>query len=151
MKTSEMYLRFWSEVLLLCRGRLPRYASTSPTQRHFIQASAGLPGVVYRFSAHASRDDAQVTLGLDRKKPEENLALLNALTRFRAEIDRVYGRPLEWFEAAPGESNCCIRHRFTAVALRDTDPIGWRESQRRLVDSMERLQGTMDPYLLRLR
>jgi Domain of unknown function (DUF4268) len=67
------------------------------------------------------------------------------LKKHRAEIEREFGAPLEWYEPE-GVRLCRVIHEVKAGGYRDEEA-KWPEIQDAIIDAMVRLEKALRPFL----
>jgi len=87
------------------------------------------------------------TTGLGAGRDDDNLRVFNELKARQAEIEAVFGGPLEWQEL-PQSAGCQIR-KVIPGGYR-SPPEQWPEIQTQMVDAMIRLDKAMRPYVNKL-
>jgi hypothetical protein len=106
-------------------------------------------GLAYNYIVrkHAS----SVELYIDRGKggKAENKRIFDTFRQSQAEIETVFGGPLEW-ERLDAKRACRIVRRFETGGYRDPEE-GWPEIQDTMIDAMIRLQKALAPHVAALR
>lgn len=137
---------FWHQTLeALEKAGVDLYENVTPSREHWLNSGSGLGGVHYAMIF--TRDEARVSLVLDRAVKDQNKMLFDLLHARREELEATFGGRLSWrrmddkkmsiIEAAqPFEGH--DRESWTAM-------IAW------LVDHVRRIEKTFDPEIAKLR
>jgi len=144
---AERYLireQFWAKLLVIAKTKTKLHASISPGKHNWIGTSAGKPGLGYNYSL--TKDHSQVELYIDRGKgqEEENLRIFGDLSKSRAEIEEVFGEPLDWQELEESRA-CRIAKRFSGGYRANEDE--WEKIITVMIDTMMNFENAIGPKL----
>lgn len=139
---SLHYQAFWTAMLERAKGRNHRHASRASSRDPWLEASAGVPGVVWVYVVR--RHDARVELYFKRS-PEENERLFDMVAARKDVVEARFGAPLVW-DRLDGRKACRISAPVTAGGYRD--PVErWPDIHDALVDTMLRFEEALGPTL----
>ena len=130
-----LQLEFWRQLLDKAKTKTKLHAKISPRIKNCISVGAGRRGLVFNYVVRM--DDAQVELYIDRGEAEWNKSVFNAFLQHKAEIEELFGGPLDW-QLLPDKRASRIRYVISGYGLKDEDQ--WDELQEQLVDVMIRLE-----------
>jgi hypothetical protein len=141
------YLRreFWAMALEKFRtSQCSLFNNRASSTDHWLAAGSGVSGVP--FELIFSQKDARVQLNISRSDALENTWLFEHLTKYKPQIESVFGAPLDW-RLLPERKSCQIvySHLFDGVN-KDLWPaiIDW------MIDAMNRLEKSIRPTLTEL-
>ncbi len=139
--------RFWSQLLAYSKTQTKLHATISPTRHNWIGTGAGVSGLAYNYSI--TQHEANIELYIDKGKEmdEQNLQIFRQLLEHREEIEKKFGEPLEWQELE-NKRACRIRKTIQG-GYRDPES-EWPEIQKRMVDTMVRLEKALSPHIKKL-
>lgn len=138
--------RFWQALLQVAAKRLSLHANISPTQYHYIQASAGINGMSFQYVVN--QRDSQVLLYIDRGDQSINKALFDALASHRDAIDASFNGPLDW-DRHDQKRASVIRHTLPVGGWQNEDE--WPQIHAAMVDAMARLNKAILPHIPELK
>ena len=146
-REGEMY-RFWSQFLDSSRGKLSLYARVMPGNQTFLNAGAGIGGVVYAFSPmkHAVNIDLYIDRGTGSH--DWNLAVFHQLEASREVIERDFGGPLDWREMKDKQASK-IRTTLEIGGYRDEEE--WPAIFAAMTDTMIRFEKAFAPRIRALK
>lgn len=128
-----MSIEFWTTLLERPLAKNTRFASVHPPgspATHYIQVSAGIPGVWYQITARIGHRRSGPGLYIDLGKGHEsrNIEVFNTLAAQRSAIEAEYERALWWHEVSAKDGGE-IRARYieddSVVGLRTAPPTEW--------------------------
>ena len=140
--------RFWAQLLDRAKERSPLHANISPSQYSYVQTGTGRRGLTLRYitQQHTSDIDLYIDRGTD--SDSENEEIFDRLRQSQAEIEEVFGEPLEW-QGLEGKRACRIVKRFSLGGYQDEEE-RWPEIQDPMIDGMIRLEAALKPHIDRL-
>jgi hypothetical protein len=147
---AERYIireQFWSQLLAYSKTQTKLHATISPSRHNWIATSAGLSGLAYNYSI--TKHEANIELYIDKGKEmeEQNLKIFRQLQQHREAIENNFGGPLDWQELENKRAcRICIR---IPGGYRDPES-EWPDIQKRMVDTMVRLERALTPYIKKL-
>ncbi len=142
---GERHARFWAALQSRAGARLPLHTGYTPPQRNMFVATANFPKVKYRYALH--RRNASVQLYISTGSKKRNKALFDALRARRAEIEAVFGEPLEWQRLNKQQSSCIQK---TVLVAPLADEANWPAAQDALIETMARFETALRPHLAAL-
>jgi hypothetical protein len=139
-------LEFWQQLLEQAKRKTRLHAKISPQTNNWISAGAGKSGVSYYYVIRMT--DADVELYIDRENAEENKHIWDSLFAAKADIERVFGGPLEWLRQDDLRASRIV-YKVSAGGLRDREH--WATIQERMVDAMVRLERALKVHIQELK
>jgi hypothetical protein len=136
---------FWETLLDRARQKTKLYSTLSSTNDNWISFASGKPGLSFLTSIKQHAATAQLVIDRGKDSAVENRTILDHLKKHRAEIEREFGAPLEWYEPE-GVRLCRVIHEIKAGGYRDEEA-KWPEIQDAIIDAMVRLEKALRPYL----
>jgi len=136
---------FWSIVLPLVARAHPRWAGQTASESYWLHTSSGVPGL--RYDLWVRQNDAGCGLYIDAGSGKQawNKAVFDALRANRAEIEDVFGKPLDWWR---------LDHKQSAVLSSIAVTVGykspreqWPEVARKLIEQVLRFEAAIRPHL----
>lgn len=125
------------------------FNTISPTTDTWIGTSAGKRGFQYAYWVTKDSLRAELRIDLGKDANEENLRLFNQLKSNQAEIESLFGGPLEWNEAE-GYRVCIIRKQLSSGGYRNHEE-EWNVIVKEGINTMDRLEKSLKPFLIRLK
>jgi Domain of unknown function (DUF4268) len=135
--------RFWESLLERAREKTALYNTLSPTNDNWIAVSSGNPGISFQTSI--TQHESTVQLVIDRRDVAENQRILDQLKAHKADIEKAFGGPLQWYEPE-GVRLRRIIYEVKAGGYKD-DAAKWPEIQNAIIDGMVRLEKTLRPFI----
>lgn len=104
--TQQRIKRFWAGLLEHAKSKTQRHAKCSPTEQHFLPASARVQihGVKLNYYYYLRADSADVAFDITG---QERKRIFDALQRDRVQIEGRFGSKLSW-DPKEGRSHCRI-------------------------------------------
>ena len=139
---QAVYYYFWTTLLDRARLQTPLHAHISPGKRNVIAASAGKPGLKFRYALH--RRNASVQLYIATPERARNKAIFDTLAAAKSSIEAAFGGPLEW-ERLDGSKASRIKK---TLPLADLDnEANWPDIQAAMIAAMIRLADALRPHI----
>ena len=142
---SGVRQRFWTQLLAGARERTPRYATAQPCSFPWLQASAGVPGIMYSYVIR--KRDCEVGVAIQRLDPDWNGRVFDSLLTCRTEIEGGFGEELLW-DRAEAVTYSYVRHPMAVGGHQIEEK--WPEVQEAMIDAMVRLERAFAPHIARL-
>lgn len=127
---------FWEGIVAIAKAQSSRFASTSPSDDHWLETSADISGVKYHYLAWG--DHCGVRLYIDRKDSAFNRRLFESLEQSRHLIEERYGKALEW-NVKDDRRACYITDDSLEGGIRSPRS-EWPAIQDRLTKAMQRFE-----------
>ncbi|MBU1937177.1 DUF4268 domain-containing protein [bacterium] len=139
--------KFWAELLTEAKTKTKLHASISPTKYSWIGTGAGRRGLGYNYTI--TRHGAAVELYIDRGKEttEENKQIFDKLYKKKAEIEEIFGEPLNW-QRLDERRACRISRSFENVGYLDEE--GWPELIEDMIKKMIQLEKAFKSHIAKL-
>jgi hypothetical protein len=144
----DLRWRFWSGLLERAKARTDLHANISPKEYHWIGASSGLRGLSYNYVITQHEGSAELYVDRGPGEEEETKAMFDRLHQARAEVEVVFGGPLDW-QRLEGRRACRIRSAVPG-GYRD-DETKWPAVQDAMIDAMVRLEKALAPQVAKVR
>ncbi len=144
----RLRLAFWTVLLEIANEKTDLFRTISPTKDTWIGKNYK-KGFQYSFWVTKDSVRAELRIDFGKDSEEENLFFFNKLKENEEEIQRVYGKPLEWNEAE-GYRVCIVREVFNNGGYRN-DQSEWRAISAEVVDAMIRLERATKPFVSKLK
>jgi hypothetical protein len=135
-------LEFWRQLIDRAKTLAPSLANRSPSKDNWIATSAGKSGFGYNYIIRM--DDAQIELYIDRGDAKTNKDLFETLLMQKEQIERSFGKPLDW-QRLDEKQSCRVRYVLEGAGLLNQDK--WSEIQERMIDEMIKFQKAIQPVL----
>ncbi len=136
------YFYFWTTLLDRARTQTSLHAHISPGKRNVIAASAGKPGLKFRYALH--RRDASVQLDIATPDRARNKAIFDTLTAAKPAVEAAFGGPLEW-ERRDGNKASRIKKTLPLAGL--DNEANWPDIQTAMIAAMIRLADALRPHI----
>jgi hypothetical protein len=136
---------FWETLLERAPQKTKLYSTLSPSNYGWIAFASGKRGLSFVTSITQHSATAQLVIDRGKDSDAEKRAILDQLKGHKAEIEREFGGPLEWYQQE-GVRLCRVIHEVKAGGYRDEEA-KWPEIQDAIVDGMVRLEKALRPYL----
>jgi hypothetical protein len=136
-------LKFWQQLVSLCRVKKTRHADRKPGSWHWLGAGSGKRGLPFNYLI--TQDEGFVEFYIDRGDAELNKNLFDQFHSRKKEIEAVFGETLDW-ERLEGKRASRIRHVISTGGYRSPES-EWPKIQAEMVDSMSRLEKAILPVL----
>lgn len=138
--------QFWSGFLDYAKRKTSLHSGIGPSKYHWIATGAGKAGLSYNYVVW--EHETAVELYIDRGKgaDQENKAIFESLEAKKAEIEKVFGAPLEW-QRLDAKRACRIRKIISLGGWKDQDK--WPEVNASTVDAMIRFERALKPHIQR--
>ncbi|HEY5870150.1 MAG TPA: DUF4268 domain-containing protein, partial [Candidatus Tectomicrobia bacterium] len=127
-------LSFWRTFLANPQLQGTPHAGLSPHDKPWLFAKAGREGLTYNYNIKASWTD--VELFINHTDKQQNYPVFAALQQQQAEIEKHFGRPLQWIGSAKN-NGCHIRFILKEGTYRETER--WPKLHAAMIDKMQRL------------
>ena len=138
-------LEFWKELLAKAKVKIHLHDKVSPSTDNWCSAGAGKSGLAYSYVIRM--EDAQVEFTIDRGDQQENKRLFTKLFEKKNEIESTFGAPLDWHQLEDRRV-CKIQYVMEGYGLEDKEH--WESLQEKMIDSMDRLYKSIQPYISNL-
>ncbi len=143
----KIRLRFWSDLLKSIKGKSALFQNSSATKDHWLVA--GGTGITYAsYNLVITKTDAAVQLNFSRSSQAENKILFDALSLHKSEIEKAFGEPLNWERMDEKKSS---RVSYYKSGLNYFNEEEWPEIISFLIQSINRLENSVKPYLPEIR
>lgn len=139
--------RFWTQLLEKAKAKSSLHRAVSPGDYSWIGAGSGRSGLTFNYSVTQHGSKVELYIDRGRGAEEENARIFDALSDRRDEIERSFGRALNW-EPLEGKRACRISQAFELGGYKDEER--WPEIQEEMVDAMILLERTLKPQIARL-
>ena len=136
-------LKFWQQLVSLCRVKKTRHADRKPGSWHWLGAGSGRRGLLFNYLI--TQDEGFVEFYIDRGDAELNKNLFDQFHARKKEIEAVFGETLDW-ERLDGKRASRIRHVISIGGYRSPE-LDWPKIQAEMVDAMSRLEKAILPVL----
>lgn len=136
-------LRFWKQLVALCRQQGKRHGSRKPSAYNYLSAGSGVTGI--NFNYVVTQDTATISLYIDAGDDAKNKAIFDRLLTQREQIEKVYGGPLEW-ERLDHRRASRIKQEIDAGGLQSPES-EWPALHQAMIDAMSRLEIAVKPAL----
>lgn len=145
---DQIRRNFWTQLLVLAKQKSRLHANISPSQHHWVGASAGKQGLGFNYVIR--RNEAQVELYIDRgkDKEDENISIFKQIENEKSYIEESFGESLDW-ESLEGRRACRIKNLIQAGGYQYNET-KWPEVQTLMVDAMIRLEKALKPIISKL-
>ena len=147
--TKERFIlrkRFWEGLLSYAKTKTKLHKTRSASRRSYIYVGSGFRGVSLKYGI--IKNEARVTLYIDRKDAEENRNIFNTFRDHKDEIEKTFGKPLNWREVEQNRS-CSIFYTIFNSGYR-SDENKWCEIYTEMVDAMINLEKAFRPHIDKL-
>ncbi len=133
---------FWESLLERARARTTLHLRISPQTGPSIAATAGVPGLKFRYAIH--RRAVSVQLAIDVCDRSRNKIIFDRLAGSRPAIEAAFGGPLAWERLDNHKASRLI----WMLAWPDrADEAAWPPIQEAMIDAMIRLEKALRPHL----
>lgn len=138
--------RWWAKLIEHPEAKL--HAHISPPMYSWIGTSSGVRGLGLNYAVTQDQSSAELYIDRGKNSEEENKAIFDQLMANRADIERSFGGPLSWERL---ETRRACRIRASVPGGYRSPEEEWDNIQTRLVQTMNRLEKALRPYLKSLR
>ena len=140
--------QFWTQLLEYSKQKTKLHANISPSIYNWLGTGAGRQGLSFNYVI--TKHDVAVELYIDRGKEaeEENKTFFDELHAKKAEIEEVFGAPLDW-QRLDEKRACRIKKVIDIGGYADEEK--WPQIDDAAVTAMIRLEKALRPFLSRLK
>ena len=139
--------KFLERLLTLSEGRTTLDARLLPSARDFIEISAGISGLHFRYVV--GLDKTRVELYIARPDATANKRIFDQLKSHKHKIEAAFDGQLSW-ERLEGSKSSRIACRLLNGGS-EGDEARWEMVQHVMIDAMTRLEQALRPFISRLR
>ena len=146
---KEKYIlrkKFWGGLLNHAKDKTKLHENLSPSRRSNIGTSAGFRGISYKYLLR--KNEVKIQLYIDTKDAEKNRKLFNQLKEHEDEIEKNFGKPLNWKEVEENRS-CSISYTVLNIGY-SSDDSKWPETYSDMVDAMITFEQILRAYIDKL-
>lgn len=137
---------FWSQLLDYAKTQTRLHSAISPSGDNWIMTGAGSSGLSYTYSITQHNASMELTIDKGKEMDEENLRIFQQFYQHREDIENAFGEPLDWLELE--NKRVCRISATIAGGYRDPES-EWPDIQKRMVDTMVRLEKALSPYIIK--
>ncbi len=138
--------RWWS--MLVARPEARLHAHIAPGSSTWISTSSGVPGLALNYAVTQDQCGAELYIDRGKNSEAETKRLFDLLFANKAAIENAFGGALSW-ERMDTKRACRIRANLQGGYRSPEEE--WDAIQGSLVDTMNRLEAALRPYLRSLR
>ncbi|HKP71344.1 MAG TPA: DUF4268 domain-containing protein [Pyrinomonadaceae bacterium] len=138
--------KFLERLLILNEGRTTLVAKLPPSARDFIEISAGISGLHFRYVV--GQNKTRVELYIARRDEAANKRIFDKLKSHKHEIEAAFDGELSW-ERLEGSKSSRIACRQSNGGSKG-DEARWEMVQHPMIDAMTRLEQALRPFISRL-
>ncbi|HEX8128652.1 MAG TPA: DUF4268 domain-containing protein [Pyrinomonadaceae bacterium] len=142
-----LHRKFLERLLTLSEGRTALDARLLPSARDFIEISAGISGLHFRYVVGLER--TRVELYIARPDAAVNKRIFDELESHKHEIEAAFRGKLSW-ERLEGSKSSRIACPLSNGGSKG-DEARWEMVQHAMIDAMTRLEEALRPFISRLR
>ena len=139
--------KFLERLLTLSEGRTTLDGKLSPSARDYIEISAGVSGLHFRYVVGLKKTRVELYIALP--DATANKRIFDELELHRHEIEAAFDGQLSW-ERLDGSKSSRIACRL-AIGGSEGDEARWEMVQHAMIDAMTRLEQALRPFISRLR
>ncbi len=140
---------FWSQLLERARTKTKLHSTISPSEYTWIATGSGRRGLTYNYVIWEHEGAAELYIDRGKAADAENKAIFDTLLKSKADVEKEFGRPLEW-ERLDNRRACRIRSTINAGGWKDPEE-QWPEIQEQMIDAMIRLEKVLAPRIEKLK
>ena len=140
--------RFWTGLLEVAKSKTKLHSNISPGQHSWIGAGTGKRGLGLNYGIRQHGGQIELYIDRGKDKDDENKAIFDQLIKHRSEIEKAFGRKLDW-NRLDTKRACRIMKAFKGIGYRDEDQ--WGKLQHQMVDSMIQLEKALRPHIGKLK
>ncbi|HYP02607.1 MAG TPA: DUF4268 domain-containing protein [Pyrinomonadaceae bacterium] len=145
--TQLTHRKFLEKLLTLNEGRTTLEGKLLPSARDFIEISAGVSGLHFRYVV--GQEKTRVELYVARRETTANKRIFDELESHKHEIEAAFGGQLSW-ERLEGSKSSRIAYPLLNGGSKG-DEARWETIQHAMIDAMTRLEQALRPFISRLR
>lgn len=134
--------RWWT--MLVARPEARLHAHIAPGTAPWISTSSGVPGLALIYTVMQDQCGAELYIDRGKGSEQENEQAFDRLYQHKTEIENAFGSALSW-ERLDTKRACRIRASSPGGYRSPEEQ--WDEIQSSLVDTMNRLEAALRPYL----
>ena len=142
-----VHRKFLESLLTLNEGRTTLDARLRPSARDYIEISAGVSGLHFRYVV--GRERTRVELFVARRDAAANKRIFDELEAHKHEIEAAFGGQLTW-ERLEGGKSSRIAYPLSNGGSKG-DEARWEMVQHAMIDAMTRLEKALRPFISKLR
>lgn len=139
--------KFLERLLTLHEGRTALEGKLPPSARDFIEISAGVSGLHFRYVVGLKR--TRVELYIARSEAATNKRIFDELESHRRKIEAAFEGKLVW-DRLPGSKSSRIAYPLLNGGS-EGDEARWETVQHAMIDAMTRFEKALRPFISRLR
>jgi hypothetical protein len=135
--------QFWDQLLEYAKPKTDLHAKIKTSKYDWI--GRRIHGLWYNYVVGQHQSRVELWIDNGKNTEAENKEIFDKLVAAKAEIEQIFGGPLEW-RRMDGKKACCIRKQITLGGYRD-DEQAWHKIHEAMVDAMIRLHAALSPHL----
>jgi hypothetical protein len=145
--TQLQHRKFLERLLTLSEGRTTLDGKLLPSARDFIEISAGISGLHFRYVV--GQDKTRVELYIARRDTTANKRIFDELESHKHEIEAAFGGQLSWERLEDSKSSRIAYPLLNGGSK--GDEARWEMVQHAMIEAMTRLEKALRPFISRLR
>lgn len=141
---EKLRLKFWTQLLGYARTKTDLHSRISPGKGGWYGTGTGMGGLEYCYTITKHQGAVELYIDRGKKRKEENNKIFERLLEIKDEIERSFGKPLEW-ERVEEKQVCRLRRIITDGGYLDQE--NWPNIQETMVEDMIALEKVFRPYI----
>ena len=141
--------KWWSVLLCNAKSKTKLHASCSTTKSNSIGTTAGKRGLGYNYSVNQNNSTVELYIDRGENSKEENEHIFDTLKQNKAEIESIFGEPLEW-ERLETKQACRIVKRFAIGGYKSVEE-EWTNIHDKMINAMIKLEKALSAHIKKLR
>jgi Domain of unknown function (DUF4268)/HB1, ASXL, restriction endonuclease HTH domain len=141
--------RWWTQLVERASKASKLHAHITPGIYSWIGTSSGVRGLHLNYVVKREKCAAELYIDRGKDSEEENKVIFDQLKANKADVEKVFGRPLSW-ERLEGKRACRIRFTQTSGGYCSPED-KWPDLHDGIISAMIRLEQSLRPFLKQLR
>jgi predicted type IV restriction endonuclease len=145
--SNDLCYKFWDQLLEYAKTKTDLHAKIKPTKYEWL--GRGSHGLWFNYVVRPHQSRAELWIDKGKNAEIENKGIFDKLAAAKAEIEQIFGGPLEGRRMDENRA-CCIRKQITLGGYRDEEQ-NWPKIHEAMVGAMIRLEAAFSPHIQYLR
>ncbi|MHA7128631.1 DUF4268 domain-containing protein [Algoriphagus namhaensis] len=142
---AGLHKKFWAHLLPQIQ-EIGFFQNINPTKDHWLNSSAGVPGVAYCLVT--TKTCCRVELDLMTSNKDLNKSIFRQLIVHKESIEEIFGHPLDWQEL-PDKKMCRIKYEINELDFFNQEE--WPKSNEFFMEFLPKFQKAFDPFVVGLK
>ncbi len=138
-------LAFWKELVPAAAKLTPRFADITPSDDHWLSASAGFSGLKLSYLVWQTNAGAELYIDKGVDSQDWNKRVFDYLHERHQQIEGTYGAKLAWYRLDEKRASRIIEESIPGGIRSSREQ--WPETREAMIRSMRRLEDALGPHL----